>query len=142
MKEKKFSIFDWVKEVTYNKTPWENFTDEQKSTLNIFMLNRILSMNINYLELVNYLQTIPYQSIESYYKIYVDLLPKKSIFNKYIKSEKDNIKPELLTLLASYFECGTREIRDYLDFLDKNELIEILTQMGKNEKEIKNLLKK
>lgn len=136
---KSFTVFDWVKEVTYNKTPWEFFDEDQVSTLNIYVLNRVLSMNPYYLELVNYVQSIPYTSKENYYKIYSDLLPKKTIFNKYIKSTTSRPHNELIEYLKKYFELGSREIELYIQALEQDEIISILTQMGVDDKKIKEL---
>lgn len=137
---KPFTIFDWVKEVTYNKTSWEMFDENQISTLNIYMLNRILSMNPYYLEIVNYIQTIPYTSKENYYKIYSDLLPKKTIYNKYIKSTVSKPHNELIEYMKKYFELGSREIELYIQALEPNEIQNILTQMGVEDEQIKKLL--
>ena len=65
---KKMSIFDWLKEITYNKSPWNSFTEEDKESFNPYMISRFLSMSKDYIELVNYVQNIPYTEKEKYYK--------------------------------------------------------------------------
>jgi hypothetical protein len=137
----KFTIFDWLKEVTYDKTPWESFSDEQKKSFDPYMLNRFLSMNKNYLELVNYIQTIPINGNEKYYKIYCDLLPKAKIWNKYIKSESKSRNKELIKYMVLYFECSSSEIDKYLDLLSKEQIKDILSDFGIDSKKIKELIK-
>jgi hypothetical protein len=82
------TLFDWLKEITLNKTSWENFSEKDRESFNVFMINRYLSMNIDYIELVNYIQTIPFAEKEKYYTIYCQMIPKKNVFLKYTKSNK------------------------------------------------------
>ena len=51
-------------------------------------------MNVNYVELTNYVQTIPYDNKIQTYNIYREMIPKKKVFLKYIKSKKKS--PALL----------------------------------------------
>ena len=51
------------------------------------MIHRFVSMNINYVELTNYVQTIPYDNKIQTYNIYREMIPKKKVFLKYIKSK-------------------------------------------------------
>ena len=136
-----FTIFDWLKEVTYNKTPWNNFTNDQIKSFEPYMVNRFLSMNSDYLELVNYIQTIPYTEKEKYYRIYCDLLPKKQFWSKYIKSSTKQPNKDLIQYLTVYFECGSSEVMEYIELLGKDGITNCLTAMGIDDKEIKKLLK-
>jgi len=47
----------------------------------------------------------------------------------------------LLTELADYFKLSQREIKDYMNILDKPEIKRILHQRGIEDKQIKKLLK-
>jgi hypothetical protein len=118
-----------------------NLTQEEISSINPYLLNRYLSMNPDYLELVNYVQTIPHTEKEKYYKIYSKLIPKKKQWLKYIKSSTKNNPKELLEHLSKYFECSTREAKDYVNILEKKQIEEILTDLGIEDKDIKKLLK-
>ena len=70
------------------------------------------------------------------------MLPKGKRFNKYIKGKKDKkYNTELLDIMVGNFECSKSQVKDYLDLIEKNELIEILEKYGMNEKTIKRLLK-
>ena len=105
------------------------------------MINRLLSMNKNYLELVNYIQTIPITEKEKYYAIYCDLIPKNKIWNKYIKSGSTSKNKELINYMTLYFECSSKEVDEYLDLLSKEQIKDILSDFGIEDKEIKKLLK-
>ena len=52
------SLFDHINQVTsiQNKTYWKRISDEDKKTWSNFMVNRFLSMNSNWIELVNEVQ--------------------------------------------------------------------------------------
>jgi len=134
-------FFDILNYVTFEKKSWDDLTQEEIDSVNPYLLNRYLSMNPDYLELVNYIQTIPHTEKEKYYKIYNNLIPKKKQWLKYIKSSNKNESKELLEYLSNYFECSTREVKDYLKILDKKQIQEILEQFGVEDKDIKKLLK-
>lgn len=134
-------FFDILNYVTFEKKSWDDLTQEEISSINPYLLNRYLSMNPDYLELVNYIQTIPHTEKEKYYKIYSNLIPKKKQWLKYIKSSTKNNPKELLEHLSKYYECSTREAKDYINILEKKQIEEILISLGIDDKDIKKLLK-
>jgi len=134
-------FFDILNYVTFEKKSWDDLTQEEIDSINPYLLNRYLSMNPDYLELVNYIQTISHTEKEKYYKIYNNLIPKKKQWLKYIKSSSKNESKELLEYLSNYFECSAREVKDYLKILDKKQIQEILEQFGVEDKDIKKLVK-
>ena len=70
------------------------------------------------------------------------MLPKGKRFNKYIKGKKDKkYNTELIDIMVQHFECSKSQVKDYLDLIAKDELIDILEKYGMNEKTIKRLLK-
>ena len=104
------------------------------------MVNRFLSMNMGLLELVNELQkfTIGQLSPRDVYKMYLDFLPKRRSFDKYIKGKKDDkYNSNVLEYLAKYYQVSQREVRDYLEILSKDDITEILLKYGLDKKEIK-----
>ena len=134
-------FFDVLNYVTFEKKSWNDLTQEEIDSINPYLLNRYLSMNPDYLELVNYTQIIPHTEKEKYYRIYSNLIPKKKQWLKYIKSSNKNESKELLEYLSKYFECSIREVKDYLKILDKKQIQEILEGFGLDDKEIKKLIK-
>ncbi len=134
-------FFDVLNYVTFEKKSWNDLTQEEIDSINPYLLNRYLSMNPDYLELVNYTQIIPHTEKEKYYKIYSNLIPKKKQWLKYIKSSNKNESKELLEYLSKYFECSTREVKDYINILEKKQIEEILTSLGIDDKDIKKLSK-
>lgn len=136
------NIFDWLNEVTYHKSPPHSFTDEDWDKWNTYMINRFISMNKDYIELVNYIQTIPYEEKKQIYTIYKEMLPKNKSFFRYIKPSKKMKDRELLSHVSQYFECSIKEADEYMSVLKKKDLKNILSQMGVDEKEQKKILKK
>lgn len=134
------TIFDWVKQMSYDKEPWSSFSNEEHEIFNNFMINKIISMNPNYIELVAEIQEhqIPKQKL---YEFYCKTLPKQKFFNKYQKPSKQQYIKEVLSLLSEYFQISAREVLDYCSMLTQEDIKDILQQLGKEEKEIKKLLK-
>ena len=120
------TIFDWLKQITYNKGDWDSFSDDDKKSWNNYMVHRFLSMNPNYIEVVNIVQKYQYRTDKQMYTIYKNLIPKRNVFLKYIKGKKDKTSAEDIKYLADYFECSTREIKEYIDIVPKEELANIL----------------
>jgi hypothetical protein len=135
------TIFDFLKEITSNKSKWESFTEEEKASFNPHMMHRLLSMNPEYIEFVNLVQTFPYSDKEKIYNIYLYMIPKKNMFHKYIKSSKKKKQESLLKHIANYFECSFGEAEEYIDILRETGVKSILTKLGVEEKEQKKLLK-
>ena len=134
-------IFDWLKQITYEKQSWDSFTEEDKVSFNPYMIHRFLSMNPEYIEFVNLIQNIPYTEKEKIYKLYLYMIPKKNMFLKYIKSTRTKTREELLQHLASYYECSLREADEYYHMLHNDTIKGILKKRGVEDKEIKKLLK-
>jgi len=135
------TIFDWLKEITSNKSKWESFTEEERTSFNPYMMHRLLSMNPEYIEFVNLVQTFPYSDKQKIYNIYLYMIPKKNMFHKYIKSSKKKKQESLLKHIANYFECSLGEAEEYIDILRETGVKSILTKLGIEEKEQKKLLK-
>ena len=135
------TIFDWLKEITSNKSKWESFTEEDKKSFEPYLMHRLLSMNPEYIEFVNLVQTFPYSDKEKIYSIYLYMIPKNNMFFKYIKSSKKKKQESLLKHIANYFECSFGEAEEYIDILRESGIKSILTKLGVEEKEQKKLLK-
>lgn len=147
MSDKAKTIFDHLSGLTDRKIPWEELSDIDRKSFAPYMINRWLSMNVNYIELVNEVQkyVIGQLTPEQTYKLYFDLLPKTKSFSKYIKSQKEEkYNSDLIKLLSQHFLISRSECVDILDLYtenDLNSLIKIIKLYGKTDKEVKELLK-
>lgn len=135
------NLFDWLKEINFKKSPVDSFTDKEWEEFNAYMIHRFLSMNPDYIELVNEVQSFPPTEKQQIYQVYKEYIPKNNKWNKYIKSTIKQRNKDLIQYLTNYFQLSTREIKEYLQFLGDKEVIKILSQLGIEDKEIKKLLK-
>ena len=122
------TVFDWVNMITFGKREWDSFTETEQDAFNPYIVNRVLSMTKDYIPIVEMAQTYPMPN-EKLYDFYKDVIPKKKVWSKYIKStlKYDN---EQNDALSKYFECSTREIKDYLNILEKKEIDVILNEIN------------
>ena len=138
------TIIDRMNQLLVHKKHWNDFTEDEQKKFSPFIINRWLSMDKDFIEIVNYFQKYAIGTLEprEVYKWYCDMLPRGKRFNKYIKGKRDKkYDIELIDIMVRYFECGKSQVKDYLKLIAKDELIEILEKYGKNEKTIKRLLR-
>lgn len=135
-------LFEWLNEITYHKTDIELIDESSWDSFVPYIIHRFISMKPEYVELVDKVQSIPNEHKKQIYLVYKGLIPKKKTYFKYIKGEKLDKNNKLLSKLAIYYECSISEANDYLKILTKEDIKEILTQMGFDKKEIKSLMKK
>ena len=134
-------LFGWLNEITQYKSPIENISEESWKSWNTFMINKYVSMCPEYIELVNYVQKIPYDKQKQIYSIYREMLPKRKVYLKWIGSKKKSKNKTATEYIAKYFECGLGEAEEYIDILREIGTREILYKMGVDDKEADKLLK-
>ena len=135
------NIFDWLKAINTTKPPVESFTDKDWEVWNSYMIHRFLSMNPDYLEIVNYVQDLPPQEKRLIYNVYKEFIPKNNKWSKYIKSKVKQPNTDLINHIKNNFQCSIKEAKEYITLLDTTQISRILTNRGLNTKEIKPLLK-
>ena len=120
--------FDHIKNLHTKKRRWEDFNDEEKKSFNVFIINKALSMNPNYLNIVNLVQKYSAGQItqKEVFKIYFNLLPTKFRFYKWIKGQKTKKDKDKAEYLATHFKVSTREAYDYMQILDKKTINNII----------------
>ena len=143
------NIFNHIDNITYKKTPFEKYTEQDIKSWTTFIINRFLSMHIDLTEFINEFQylTIGHLEIREIYKLYSILLPKQKLYLSYIKGKKEEkYNKELIIYLVKYFQLSTTEIKDYLELLyqtkdGKDEIRSILGKYGLEKKVINKLIK-
>ena len=136
------TIVDWMNQLLVHKKHWNDYTEDEQKKFSPFIINRWLSMEPEFIEIVNYFQKLAIGTLEprEVYKWYCEILPKGKRFNKYIKGKRDKkYDKELVDIISSHFECSKLQTKEYLGLIDKIELKEILEMYGKDEKTIKRL---
>ena len=81
------NIFEWLNELTFIKSPTNKFKEEAWDNFNAYMVHRFVSMNHNYIEIANIAQKFHPTDKKGIYNFYCEMLPKKKMFLRYIKSK-------------------------------------------------------
>ena len=114
---KKRSLFDHIREVTaVQKVDYFDTlsVDDRKSWSN-YMVNRFLSMKMEWVELVNELQKYKLEPKELY-KLYINILPKGKQWLKYTKGRNDMNYPNwLINIVANDMEVSKQEAKEAVD---------------------------
>ena len=122
--------FDHIKNLHTKERTWNDFNDEEKKSFNVFIINKGLSMNPDYLGIVNMVQNFTglnqILSQKEVFNLYYSLLPNKFRFYKWIKGEKTKKEKEKAEYLAMHFKVSTREAYDYLKILDRKTINSII----------------
>ena len=147
MSTKPATIFDHLAGITDKKRDWSKLSEADRKSFSPYIVNRWLSMNMELIEIVDMFQqyTISELDTKHVYQLYHEILPKQRFFSKYIKGKaEDKFNKELIEIVASHYQVSRREAFEYIAMLqDSNPkaITELLRKYGKDEKEIKKLLK-
>ena len=84
------TIIDWINQILVHKKPWDSFNESDQKAFSPFIINRWLSMDEEFIEVVIYFQKYAIGTLEpvEVYKWYSRILPSGKRYNKYIKSKK------------------------------------------------------
>jgi len=123
--DKPKTLFDHLKAITNTQDSgyWDTLTDVDKKSWSNYMINRFLSMNPEWTELINELQYITQtMSPRDVYRLYIEILPRKNMFLKYIKGKgQDKYESWLVDLIKTHYDCGISVAEDYLKILYANK---------------------
>mgnify|MGYP005830397639 FL=1 len=142
-KIKRKNLFDHINAITsrQHSNYWDEISDEDKKSWSNYMVNRFLSMKMEWIEFVNEVQKYPLKQKELY-KVYTDILPKKRQWLKYIKGDKEMKYPNwVYEIVAKHLQISLREASDAVDMYELShggqaELIDILLKYGRTNEEI------
>jgi hypothetical protein len=114
------TLFDHLGNVTVTKRPWRDVPPQDRRSWSTFMINRFLSMEYDYVETVAELQPLTTGNMPdgAVHDMLCDLLPKRKVWNKYIKDQSRDRRTELASVLAAHFAVGNREAEEYLTQLE------------------------
>ena len=143
---KKKSLFDHIKQITDVQNPnyWNDISDDDKKSWSNYMVNRFLSMKMDWVEFVNEVQRYPLQPKELY-KVYTDILPKKRQWLKYVKGDKKMKYPKwVYEIVSKHLQCSLREAKEAVETYEMSyggqaELVDILVKYGKTEDECRKI---
>ena len=139
-------LFDHIKWITEKQTKdyWDTLNDTERKRWSNYMINRFLSMKMDWISFVNEVQQYNLKP-RDLYRLYVDILPKGKQWLKYTKRRKKMNYPNwLLEVMIKDFKISISEARSHLDILymteqGKQEIREILMKYGTEDKLIKSI---
>ena len=135
------SLFDHLNQITkvQNQLYWDNLTESDKKTWSNYMINRFLSMKMEWTDFVNEIQKLKLDP-RQLYLVYSNVLPKGKQYLKYIKKKKDPIyNTQVVQKISEYFEISQSESEDYLKLLSKKQIRELVSKYGYTDKELKQM---
>ena len=146
MIKKNRGLFDHIGHITSKQTKgyWDSLNETEKKQWSNYMIHRFLSMKMEYVDVVNEFQRYNLKP-KDLYKLYINVLPKKKEWLKYVKGKKSMKHPQwLLDIIAKYYESSLVEAHEYAEVFytteqNKANLKTILQKYGADPKEIKKL---
>ena len=135
------SLFDHIKQITDVQNPnyWDDISDEDKKSWSNYMVNRFLSMKMDWIDIVNEVQKYNLEP-EILYKLYTNIFPKGKQWLKYTKGDKMKYPKEVYEYVAKYLQVSMKEAEDAVEVYEMSEggiaeLKDILMKYGKTEQE-------
>ena len=143
---KKKILFDHIKQITDIQNPnyWDEISDDDKKSWSNYMVNRFLSMKMDWVDIVNEIQKYPLKPKELY-KVYTDILPKKRQWLKYIKGDKKMKYPKwVYEIVSKDLQCSLREAKEAVEMYElsyggQSALVGILMKYGRTEEECRKI---
>ena len=135
------SLFDHINHITSKQTKgyWDSLNDREKKQWSNYMINRFLSMKMEWTDFVNEIQKLKLDSYQLYV-VYSSILPKGNQYLKYIKKKKGTIyNTQVIQKVSEYFEISKSESEDYLNLLSKKQIRELVSKYGYANKELKQM---
>tara|TARA_Y100001972_G_scaffold96017_1_gene118339 strand:+ start:4695 stop:5123 length:429 start_codon:yes stop_codon:yes gene_type:complete len=139
------NLFDHIKQITNVQNPkyWDSLDEGDKKTWSNYMVHRFLSMKSDWIQVVNELQKYWELKPKSVYQFYIDIIPKGRTFLRYTKSKKKSkVEKWAMEHLVDYFQCSTREVEEYLNILNKEQVTSIIMKYGVDDKQLKKIWSK
>jgi hypothetical protein len=135
------SLFDHINHITSKQTKgyWDTLNETEKKQWSNYMINRFLSMKMEWTDFVNEIQKLKLDSYQLYV-VYSSILPKGKQYLKYIKKKKGTIyNTQVIQKVSEYFEISKSESEDYLNLLSKEQIRELVSKYGYANKELKQM---
>ncbi len=125
-------LFDYLNAVTVDKEQLDFDNPEVAKGYQSFMINRFVSMSELFIPIVNEINRYDVPK-EVHYEYYLNTIPKRKQYFKYIKKKKD-LSDEDKKYIAEYFECSIREAEMYINLMKEEEVKDLLNiyKYGKN----------
>ena len=153
---KSAGLFDHIRHIQYVQDPdyYNNLSESDRKTFNIFMILRGLSMNPAYVEYVahfyRFLDIIP---PSEFYKIFITTYPRHRYkeFHRWIKSSKEKDsesaknESKIIDIIVEKYKIPDKEAKDYIRIFKSSKmgvaaLIELICGFGFTKKEAEEMI--
>ena len=140
------TVFDHLNAIFSNQSVhyYDELSDVDKKTFNIYIINMGISMNVNFIPIVNEINKYWDQlGPREVYLFYSQCLPKGKQFNKWVKGKKDlTYDDDLVSYVTQHYQISKIEAKKYLSIFystdeGKEELKNILKGYGLDNKVLK-----
>ena len=140
------SLFDHIEQITDHQKPnyWNDISDEDKKSWSNYMVNRFLSMKVDWIDIVNEVQKYNLEP-EIMYKLYTNIFPKGRQWLKYIKGDKKMKYPKwVYEIIAKDMQVSIKQAVSAVEILEmtaggQSEIADVLFKYGTEEKEVRKL---
>jgi hypothetical protein len=129
---KQLSLFDHLKNLTVNKTPW-NEDDEVMKKYSQFMVNKFVSMDDRFIDITTTLNNMPNLPDKIHYEMLLLYLPKVNIFFNYINKDKKKQELDRVKVVSLYYRIPMSEAESTLKMLPAETVDELLELYVKGE---------
>ena len=135
------NLFSWIDELFVKKRPWDSFSEEEQKKFSPFMVYRYLSMNNDFLSIVNHFQKLTIEAMppSAVYRFYCSLLPKKKTYLKYLSGKKNKTNEKVVPFIQEYFEVSKLQASEYYNLMTTVDIKFLVKKYGKTDKEIKEM---
>jgi hypothetical protein len=124
-------LFGHINNLSYKNKKWEDFTENDRKSFNVYMINKFISMNPDYTDIVNQFQKYTKDLDSStVFNFYYNFLPKRKTYFKYIKGDKPKINQDIIDIMCLHYECGEKTALEYIDLLTTDKINTILNKYG------------
>ena len=146
------TLFDHIIQITEKKVSkgyWKSLSESEEKSFSTYLVNRYLSMNMNWIDFVNSLQkyTIGLLRPKEVYHVYEEFIPQGKVYLKWVKGKANKkYNDKLVDYVRQYYEVSSVEAKDYIDILSRDEkgvesLVNIVKTYVVDEKELKRVMK-
>lgn len=141
-------LFDHLNAITNEQDPkyFDKLSDEDVKSWSNFMINRFLSMKVEWIQLVaEFLPLSQTLSPRELYKLYIGIIPKGRHYTKYIKGRSEEKYEEfLLDLIKKDYLCSEKEAKEYAEILystreGRQSIKDLCQRYGIHKKEVTKL---
>lgn len=133
------TLFEHLDNITHLKNrEFDQLTEEEVKTVNIYMINRFVSMDFALCRLANFVQLKMFNEKRRSYSAYMRLFPQsdQKVFFRYIKRSKGVFDPEpdLVTYVMNHFNCSVEDAIENIETMHNiGTLEQFVTDIGKSD---------